>query len=61
MLAGRVIPVEELIGRVDDVSADSVRAVAERILTTAPPAVTVVGAGAKSERHASSVARALVG
>ena len=60
-LAGRVIPVEELIGRVDDVDAASVRAVAERILTTAPPVVTVVGAGAKSESYAAAAARALVG
>jgi len=59
MLAGRLLPTEELIGRVEDVSAEAVRAVAERILTSAPPSIAVVGAGRKSEGYAAAAARSL--
>lgn len=60
LMAGRLLPSEELIGRVDDVTAETVRAVAERILTSAPPSIAIVGAGRKSEAYALAAERGLV-
>ncbi len=61
LIAGRVIPTDELIQRVDDVTGEAVRAVAERMLTSAPPSIAVVGAGAKSGDYASTAARLFLG
>lgn len=61
LMAGRLFPTAELIERVDDVSAQGVREVAERILTTAPASVVVVGAGRKSEPHAVAAEQSLKG
>lgn len=61
LVADRVIPVEELIGRVDDVSPDHMRKVAARILQEARPSIVVVGAGRKSAACAAAAERSLIG
>ncbi|MFZ4809154.1 MAG: M16 family metallopeptidase [Hyphomicrobiaceae bacterium] len=61
LIAGRLVPTDELIQRVDDVTGEAVRAVAERILTVAPPSIAVVGAGRKSEGYAATAARGFFG
>ncbi|RMF08366.1 MAG: insulinase family protein [Alphaproteobacteria bacterium] len=40
---GRVLETDELIARVDAVSAESVRALAEQMFTTVPPSIALVG------------------
>ena len=49
---GRLIPTQEIIDKVDAVSAEGIRALAESMLAGGPPAVAVVGAGRKSLAHA---------
>jgi predicted Zn-dependent peptidase len=51
LVHGRLLPSDELVQRVDDVSVDSVRAFAAS-LAASVPAVAVVGAGRKSAAHA---------
>ncbi len=57
LVAGRLVPVEEIIGRVDDVTPEKVRALMERTLRGAPPAVAVVGAGKRSRQFAETAAK----
>ena len=57
----RLVPAAELIERVEAVTADSVRAVAERVARSAPPSVAVVGAGKRSADHALHAERRLAG
>lgn len=52
----RLVPAEELVQLVDDVTADDVRAFASKLATQAPT-VTVVGSGRKSLTQAKSAAK----
>jgi len=54
---GRLVPPEELIARVDAVTAEAVRALAERVATGNRPAVAVVGAGRRSRQYAEQAER----
>ncbi|MGE0855997.1 MAG: M16 family metallopeptidase, partial [Hyphomicrobiaceae bacterium] len=54
---GRIIGTDELIGRVDAVTPDDIRAFARRLVGGAP-AVSVVGAGRKSDAYAGRLAAA---
>jgi predicted Zn-dependent peptidase len=49
---GRLIPVPELVARVDAVTAQDIRAFADAMLSAKPASVTVVGAGRKSAAQA---------
>ena len=51
LVHGRLIESEELVAKVEAVSAEGVKALARKI-TTAAPSVAVVGAGRKSAAHA---------
>jgi predicted Zn-dependent peptidase len=55
---GRLLTVEEMIQRVDDVAPEGIRALAERLRARSKPSVAVVGAGARSCGLARSAARA---
>jgi predicted Zn-dependent peptidase len=62
MSHGRIVPAEELLAKVDDVTPERVRAFVAS-LRKHPPAITVVGSGRKSEkyaRQAEGIARGLV-
>jgi len=60
MLAfGRLLPPEELIERVEEVSAEGIRAMAERVLRSRPPSLAIVGAGRRSEEYALHAGRCL--
>jgi predicted Zn-dependent peptidase len=56
---GQLLPPQELIERVDAVTADGIRACAERMICGAPPSVAVVGAGQRSEEWAEMAGRLL--
>ncbi len=56
---GRLIEVDELIGRIDDVKAEDLATVAAGLLATGRPAVAVVGAGRKSHRFAEQASNLL--
>jgi predicted Zn-dependent peptidase len=53
----RLVPVSELTERVEGVTAEAVRALAERLMTGARPSVAIVGAGRKSEVFARQAER----
>jgi predicted Zn-dependent peptidase len=55
----RLISAAELVERVEAVTGARVRALAEKLLSSAPPSIAVVGAGPKSGRYASDTARTL--
>lgn len=56
---GRIIPIRELVDRIDAVTPDAVQAVAQRMLSAMPPAVAVVGAGHQSIEYAQDAATRL--
>jgi predicted Zn-dependent peptidase len=56
---GALVDMAELVCRVDAVTSERVRSLAERLLRSAPPSIAVVGAGAQSESFAASAARAI--
>ena len=56
LIAGRLMPLEEIIGRVDEVSPEKIRALAEHLLSSNAPSVAVVGAGRRSKRFADAAA-----
>jgi predicted Zn-dependent peptidase len=58
---GRVLSADELIQRVEEVTAERVRAAAERLIRASPPAVAVVGAGRRSADFALTAERRLHG
>jgi len=60
LVHGRLIESGELIARVDAVTRDTVRDLAQR-MTTTPPSVAVVGAGRKSAAHARLAAETMAG
>ncbi|MCL4767962.1 MAG: insulinase family protein [Hyphomicrobiaceae bacterium] len=57
----RLVPAAELVQRVEDVTPERIRAVAERVARSAPPSVAVVGAGRRSVDHALHAERRLAG
>ncbi len=57
----RLVSVAELIERVENVTSERIRAVAERVARSAPPSVAVVGAGKVSADHAALAERRLSG
>jgi predicted Zn-dependent peptidase len=58
---GRVLAADELIQRVEEVTAERVRATAERLARASPPAIAVVGAGRRSADFALIAERRLHG
>ena len=61
MFFDRLIPSAELVQRIDDVTPERIRAVAERVARSAPPSVAVVGAGRRSAGYAVRAERRLAG
>jgi predicted Zn-dependent peptidase len=59
MVFNRLVPSVELIERVEGVTPERIRAVAERVARRAPPSVAVVGAGKRSAEHAALAERRL--
>jgi predicted Zn-dependent peptidase len=57
MIAGRLVPLDEIIARIDDVTPEKMRALAERTLRGAAPSIAVVGAGKRSRRFADAASR----
>lgn len=57
LMVGRIVPTEEIIARIDDVTPEKVRTLMERTLTERPPAIAVVGAGKRSRRLAEAATR----
>ncbi len=57
LVAGRLIPQEEIVAKIDDVTPESVRALAEQMLRRAPLSIAVVGAGKRSRRFAEAAGR----
>jgi predicted Zn-dependent peptidase len=51
---GRVVPADELIAAVDDVTPDRVRDFAAKLFAS-PPSIVVVGSGRKSLKYARQV------
>jgi predicted Zn-dependent peptidase len=52
LLLGRLVDTPELVERIETVTAEAVRAFAQKLLTQAPPSVAIVGAGRKAEAYA---------
>ena len=59
LIFNRLLPAQELIDRVEEVTAERVRAVAEAVARSAPPSIAVVGAGRQSADYALRAARRL--
>jgi predicted Zn-dependent peptidase len=57
LIADRLIPVGEVIARIDDVTPKSLRALMEATLLSAPPSIAVVGAGKRARRFAEAASR----
>lgn len=57
----RLMPAAELVQRIEDVTPERIRAVAERVARSAPPSVAVVGAGRRSADYAMRAERGLAG
>lgn len=55
----RLLPPSELVERIEDVTPERIRAVAERVARSAPPSVAVVGAGRRSSDYAVRAERRL--
>lgn len=53
LLFDRLVTQDELVAKVEEVNADAIRNLAERILGQAKPAVVIVGAGRKGSIYAS--------
>ena len=56
---GRLLTPDELIQRVEDVTAERVREFAENLATSSPPSIAVVGAGPRSTDFALAAERRL--
>jgi predicted Zn-dependent peptidase len=52
---GRPIPLEEIVGKVEAVTADSARAAGRALLSRSSPAIAVLGPGSGLERAAAIV------
>jgi predicted Zn-dependent peptidase len=59
LVFGRWLSAEELIQRVEEVTAERVRAMAERLATSSRPSIAVVGAGRRSAEFALTAERRL--
>ena len=59
MFFDRLLPASELVERIEDVSPERIRAVAERVARSAPPSIAVVGAGRRSSDYAVRAERRL--
>lgn len=59
MFFDRLLPASELVERIEDVTPERIRAVAERVARSAPPSIAVVGAGRRSSDHAVHAERRL--
>lgn len=59
LVFGRLLSADELIQRVEEVTAERVRAVAERLATSSPPSIAVVGAGRRAADFALAAERRL--
>lgn len=57
----RLVPAAELVTQVDDVTAERVRVMAERVARVAAPSVAIVGAGRRSGGYAMQAERRLAG
>jgi predicted Zn-dependent peptidase len=57
LVAGRLIPLDEIIARVDDVTPEKIRALAASIMRANPASVAVVGAGKRSRKFAEGASR----
>ena len=57
LLFDRLIDTKETVGRIDAVTPEAVRALADRLLARSRPSVTVVGAGRKGAAHARTAER----
>lgn len=53
----RLVEVEELLGKIDNVTADGLRKFAEQLISASQPAVALVGAGGRSQRLADEVSQ----
>jgi predicted Zn-dependent peptidase len=57
----RLVPAQELVDRIETVTPERIRAVAERLARSAPPSIAVVGAGRRSGDYALAAASRLEG
>jgi predicted Zn-dependent peptidase len=57
LFAGRLIPPDEIVSRIEDVTPEHVRSLTEQVMRAAPLSVAVVGAGKRSRRYAEAAAR----
>jgi predicted Zn-dependent peptidase len=57
LLFNRLIDTKEIVGRVEAVTPEAMRGVAEKLLTRSPPSVTIVGAGRKGAAYARTAER----
>ncbi len=55
----RLLPASELVERIEEVTPERIRAVAERVARSAPPSIAVVGAGRRSSDNAIRAERRL--
>ena len=55
----RLLPASELVERIEEVTPERIRAVAERVARSAPPSIAVVGAGRRSSDYAIRAERRL--
>ncbi|HEX7075355.1 MAG TPA: pitrilysin family protein [Hyphomicrobiaceae bacterium] len=61
MFFDRLIPPAELVQRIEDVTPERIRAIAERVARSALPSIAVVGAGRRSADYAQRAERRLAG
>jgi predicted Zn-dependent peptidase len=61
LLFNRLIDTREIVERIDAVTPEAARQVAARLLTRAPPSVTIVGAGRKGASYARAAGRLIAG
>jgi predicted Zn-dependent peptidase len=57
LVAGRLIPQEEIVAKIEDVTPEKVRALTEQLMRQAPLSIAVVGAGKRSRRFAEAASR----
>jgi hypothetical protein len=58
MVVGRLLTIEELVQKVDDVTPESMRAFAEQLASAKNRSVCVIGAGRKSAEFAAMAGHA---
>lgn len=61
LIFDRLVPPQELVDRIEAVTPERIRAVAERLARSAPPSIAVVGAGRRSGDYALAAASRLEG